>query len=525
MAKLQSISWAAILIILGGTNIVAHASTVDNQPAPFQVAQKNSDDEMLDALQQRDKKVREGLDKVRKLTGTESKKNEPKSEEDLSPEEMIEAIENRQEKIEQLKELKQLENLNRDRETLEILQADNFEIESLEELEIVRNVINNPDLNEEEMLGILQGQDINIENLKQLKQLKKKVAQKSYSSPESGMSAEMAFKMLAVGLPAVILLFLIGKPIVQGIVDVIVSNYQEKFGKPKVPERSLNMHHHAFTTTQRLGKKAESLDNAKFSSDEFKLLIGIKVKAIKGIEGYKELSYRSELLRAAILAQKSFLKLEATELRYRSRKQQQFYQYVADNLEEDLDKDEFIQKVKLKQEEILPQITTDEGKTAINSYARDIEELGKHELGLKLLALFKKFELTDFSIIRDVSNIVEGLAGHDLVDSKSLILTVKEYYDVFHKLSPILDIVQDEQSATTYARILQVVALMHRHEDSYNKFKNLINLLRKWEKPYETATMIRKQYDRKEYAIPSEFTQELLGTHTYQKYAEYIANL
>ena len=50
----------------------------------------------------------------------------------------------------------------------------------------------------------------------------------------------IAFRILTVGLPATILVFLIGKPIVRGILGVFKSNYQENFGKPKVPEGSLN---------------------------------------------------------------------------------------------------------------------------------------------------------------------------------------------------------------------------------------------------------------------------------------------
>ncbi len=46
------------------------------------------------------------------------------------------------------------------------------------------------------------------------------------------------------------------------------------------------------------------------------------INVAKKTEGYPELNNSVELLKAAIIAQKSFLKLESTELRYRSRKQQ-----------------------------------------------------------------------------------------------------------------------------------------------------------------------------------------------------------
>ncbi|MEL6494070.1 MAG: hypothetical protein AAFQ41_02975 [Cyanobacteria bacterium J06623_7] len=490
MATQQYISLGTILLILSAAHVdVASASAV-NPPQPYAIAQ-SSDDEMLDALQERQKKIDGGLEKIRKLTGDESK------------------------------------DLGKNQATLDALQAENFNVESLDELNTVKTIISDQNLSQAEMLDALQANNFNIDNLEQLQKLTQIAGQKNsaHTPQETGMSAQMAFTLLAVGLPATILVFFLGKPMAQGLVEVLVSNYQDKFGKPKVPERPLNLHNNALKELENLGKRIEKLSDDKFTSDEFKLLLNIKVSVIKGDEEYKELGYKAELLRAAILAQKSFLKLEATELRYRSRKQQQFYQYVADNLEEDLDKQAFAKKIKSKQSEILPLVNTDEGRNAINSYAQEIEALSKHELGLKLLTLFKKLELKDFSIIRDVSDVVEGLAKHDLMNAKSLIMVVKEYCDVFHKISPILSISSDEQSNATYARILQIVALMHRHGDAYIKFKELVNLLRKWEKPFETVKMIREEYNRQEYTLPSEFTTDIIGESVYQKHVEYLPDL
>jgi len=145
----------------------------------------------------------------------------------------------------------------------------------------------------------------------------------------------------------------------------------------------------------------------------------------KESSGYKGLGNCVDLLQAGIIAQKSFLRLEQTELRYRSRKQQEFYQYVADNLEDDLDREEFAKKIKKKQAEVLPLITTEEGRGAIDTYTKEINVLSKYKLGLKLLALFKQYELKDFSILKNVSDVVETLAGKDLLDSSDLASTAR----------------------------------------------------------------------------------------------------
>ena len=376
------------------------------------------------------------------------------------------------------------------------------------------------------MLEALQQQNFNIESIQQLQQLRAIVGtQPAIASESTGISSMLAFRIWTIGLPATIIAFLVATPFVKGIVGVAKSNYQKKFGKPQVPERPLNLHNNALKEVKKLGKSAERINDDKFTSEKFKLLIKIKVNVSKGIEGYPELNYKVELLRAAILAQKSFLKLEATEIRYRSRKQQEFYQYVTEHLEDEIDKVAFAEKIKQKREEILPLINSAQGKEAIESYAKEIDALSKHELGLKLLALFKKFELKDFSIIKDVSDVVEGLRGCDLTTPKNLIATVKEYYDLFQKIAPILGISQEEQSAGTYARILQVVALIHRHGKAYLQFKELITVLRKWEHSHETVTTIREQFSPQEYSLPSEFKEDIPGKSTYQKYAEYLADL
>ncbi len=62
---------------------------------------------------------------------------------------------------------------------------------------------------------------------------------------------------------------------------------------------------------------------------------------------------------------------------------------------------------------------------------RDINELSKYDLGLKLLSLFKKYDLKDFSILRNISGVVERLQGSDLFSPKTFSLPVQENYDVF----------------------------------------------------------------------------------------------
>ncbi|WP_319420669.1 hypothetical protein [Pleurocapsa sp. FMAR1] len=379
---------------------------------------------------------------------------------------------------------------------------------------------------EDEMVDALQKRQEKLENFNKLQDLQEKDNSENLSSNESlELSQPLAFKLLTIGLPAALLVILVSIPIVKGITGVFKSNIGEKFGKPKVPEGSVILHNRAFKEITVTGNNAEKINDEKFGNEEFKQLIMFNINVAKKTEGYPELYNSVELLKAAIIAQKSFLKLESTELRYRSRKQQEFYKYVADNLAENVDKEAFAQQVKNKQAEVLPLINTEEGREAIDAYAKEIDVLSRYSLGLKLLSLFKKYELQDFSTLKRVSDVVESLQARELLSPQDLISSVLENYESFDKLAPILGITEAKNTAKAYAIILQILGLMNRHGKSYIQFEQLVELLKKWEKPYKHIAMVRQEYTSNQYQIPQEFKEDIPGINVYQKYAKYLPDL
>ncbi|NJR44793.1 MAG: hypothetical protein HC775_02715 [Hyellaceae cyanobacterium CSU_1_1] len=444
MAKLQHISGATILLILSLTSIDNSSASIIPRTVQLtaiaietietdQLAQKESDDEMLDGLQERQGKIKDGFGKIKKLTGTESQQPETQSERDSMTD--------------------------------------------------------------------------------------------SSKNSEKLLPSTMAFRMLTVGLPATILVFLLGKPIVKGLSAVFKNNYQENFGKPKVPEGSENLHARSLKEITRIGNQAEKINNEKFGNEEFLLLLRIKINMAKEAEGHQGLGNCVDLLQAGIIAQKSFLRLEQTELRYRSRKQQEFYRYVAENLEGEIDKEAFVQKIEQKKTAILPLITTEEGRDAIDAYTKELYILGQYKLGLKLLSLFKQYELKDFSVLKNVSNIVETFSNKDLAKSDDLVSPVLENYESFEKLGPIIGISAAESTPKAYARILQVIGLTNRHGKAYLEFDQLVQLLKKWETLYKAIALVRQEYTEDKYSVPAEFKQDIPGWNTYQKYAEYLPDL
>ena len=343
-----------------------------------------------------------------------------------SEDEMIDALQKRQEKLEKLEVIK---NLSKNQNILDALSAKNIDIQNAEELASVKSIVNDDSLDNDEVLSILQKRQLNIQNETELTELRALINGNKVEDESFKMSQPLAFKMLTIGLPSTLLVLLICLPIVKAITKKVAENVEEKIGKPAVPEGSISLHNRSFKEIGTIANKAQTINNNKFGNREFKELIMFKVNISKKTPGYQELNNSVELLKAAIAAQKSFLKLESTELRYRSRKQQEFYKYTADNLEGDVDKEVFAQKVKKKQAEIMPLINSEEGREAINSYVKELNVLSQHNLGLKLLSLFKQYELQDFSVLKRVSDVVESLHAKELFSPEELVSLVLENYE------------------------------------------------------------------------------------------------
>jgi hypothetical protein len=297
---------------------------------------------------------------------------------------------------------------------------------------------------------------------------------------------------------------------------------RDQYGNPKLPESQVLLHEKFWKEVVKIGAKLEKMDSEKFGNKEFLLYLDLKKDLAKGTGEYKDLHRSIKLLDAGIVTQASFLRLEQIELRFRSRKQQEFYQFIIDIINENLNKEAFKDKVKRKLAEIIPLLNTDEGREALKGYFKEVDLIGEHELGLQLLALFKQYQLADFTILRTVADIIQQLDAKDLFHLESLKVLVVQHYDVFQKLSPIIGIKEELHLPEVYAKILKFMGLQRRHEESYEKFQQLIKTLKEWEIPYKSLASVRQEYKANKYRVPPEFTQTIPGLKIYDKYQKHL---
>ncbi|BAU63390.1 hypothetical protein STA3757_07540 [Stanieria sp. NIES-3757] len=347
-----------------------------------------------------------------------------------------------------------------------------------------------------------------------------------------GISLDLNDKNRTVNTPiplVVAILLLTTSPFIYSFVTLlkdanqnIIEELQDKFGHPKVPEGTVFLHDRSFKELLSLARKAERVDSEKFGNQEFLLFLQFKKAGEKGTKEEQQLHHSVELLRVAIATKNSFLRVEQTELRYRSTKQQEFYQFVLDNIGEEPDNNKFKDKVKKKLAEIVPLLNTEEGRDALQSYLKEVNIISEHEFGLKLFALFKQYQLADFTLLKTISDLVNQLQGYDLLGSKKLVILIIENYEVFEKLAPIIGITGENKAPEDYVPILQYMGLINRYQDSYLKFQELIKILKQWQKPYHVLQTIRAEYTNDQYRIPPEFTQEIPGLNVYKKYEKYV---
>lgn len=295
------------------------------------------------------------------------------------------------------------------------------------------------------------------------------------------------------------------------------------FYKEEIPDSVIGIHDAALREGTKLFHRAKSIEVEKFGSKEFLAFVRIKYDLAQNKAINKNLEKYAQLLQVGMKTKKSFIALEQIEINHQGKKFNEFYEYVNSLLSKLSTPASFKVYLQPKFAEVLPTMTSEEGKTALCNYVQQLESLSEHELGLRLLAAFKAYKLSDYSILRKVSDIINSLERHDLLDMKGLKVRIFSEYAVFEDLGKIINIPQEERNTDTYSRILQYIALGEKHEASYPKFQELANLLERWNENYGAVQSIRDQYPSKRCKKVRTFLDTFPGTDLYEKYKNYFS--
>ncbi|MFM7381520.1 MAG: hypothetical protein ACKO1W_00440 [Microcystaceae cyanobacterium] len=289
-------------------------------------------------------------------------------------------------------------------------------------------------------------------------------------------------------------------------------------------ESSLFLYNRAMSDIRVLGKNAEIIDNEKFGKEEFLIFVKLKYLLRKNMNEYEGIADSIKLLQVAIDAKDSFIALYQTELSFRGSKQQDFYQYTEGLLSHYDNTQAFRDNVQVRLAETLTQIKTEEGRVALQAYAKHLDRLSERDLGLKLLSLFKSFQLADYGILRQISDVIQGLDKADLQSHAVLMSVVMANYNAFEKIARIISLPSHRVNPDTFARVVKYIALDYRYAVSFIKFDELMTVLKRWHRPYQTVIGIREAHPPHQFKQPEVFSEPLPGESTYFKYLKWLTD-
>lgn len=291
-----------------------------------------------------------------------------------------------------------------------------------------------------------------------------------------------------------------------------------------VSDSAIFLHNRAMMDIRVLGKNAEAVDNEKFGKEEFLVFVKLKYLLSRNFGEYADLYDSIRFLKLAIDAKDSFIAIDQIELSFRGSKQQEFYQYTEDLLGNYENTTTFQEDIRVKLAEVISQIKTEEGRVALQAYSKHLNRLCEDDLGLKLLSLFKAYQLADYSVLRRISDLIQSLDKQDLQSYSTLISLVMANYSAFESLRKIINVSDRNNNPDTYARMVQYIALNYRHGLSFIKFEELMSILKRWYGPYRTLIGIREAHPSHLYKQPRDFQDPIAGESTYFKYINWLTD-
>lgn len=213
------------------------------------------------------------------------------------------------------------------------------------------------------------------------------------------------------------------------------------YAKEEIPESTVIIYQDSISQMKNIGALMRTIDSEKFTGREFISFLAINAQVSKDNGSFEGLKSSLDLLRVALETKDSFLKIEQIESRYRGYAQQDFYDYIYELLQQDLDLSEFKKLVEAEVAQIIPKVKTEEGKATIQSYCNELDILAKNRLGLKLLALFKEYDMSNFSLLKTVAEIADSFYDKNLNSIKEFMVIVQINTEIFLKLGQIIIVI------------------------------------------------------------------------------------
>ncbi|MEY2984982.1 MAG: hypothetical protein RLZZ568_1599 [Cyanobacteriota bacterium] len=288
--------------------------------------------------------------------------------------------------------------------------------------------------------------------------------------------------------------------------------------KPRVSASDLFLYNKAFQDIEKIAQQAISINSDKFSQSEFVLFAKVQYGFNDPSGNYRELQPYLGRLKSAFKAKRIYTTLNQFEMGCVGIKQQIFYDYCHQLLQQNLRGDALTTQVTAKLTELIPLVKTDTGKANLTTYAEVINRLALDPMAIAMINDFKAEKAGYYTAVKAIVDVMERLQEADVSDLHAIMQATMANYDDFDVLADSIDLPAAKRSPDTYARLLQYLALEKRHQLSFIQFQGLVDVLRQWHKPFRVLMDIRQQYPAKQFRQPAVFTLPIPGLSLYQKH-------
>lgn len=292
--------------------------------------------------------------------------------------------------------------------------------------------------------------------------------------------------------------------------------------RQQVPDLAISLHHQTWQDLNKIAPTIKMQDKETYNQ-EFLRYVSLKHQVENNQDDYKGLNTCIRVLQFAIENNSNFRNIYRIELDYQGKTQLELYNFVSDQLEHNLDKNILQRNIKEKIDEVISLTKNELIKNTISSYFSSLNVLVQDEIGLNLLRLFKKYNLSNSTVFDKIIEIIQQLKKQELENLESLNLVVEVNYETLEKLGRLIGISKKNNQPLTYAKILQYVTLYYKYDNYYFRFQQLINNLKKWEKYYQNLNKIREEYPSHKYKLPEEFLKFIPGENIYEKYKQCLS--
>lgn len=288
-----------------------------------------------------------------------------------------------------------------------------------------------------------------------------------------------------------------------------------------VPDLAVSLHNTEMEEIGKIAPTVNMLDNSRYSQN-FIFYRKLKHKVENYLDEYRDIHQFVEILHFALHHIHDFHVVNRIELDYKGKSQYELYNFISQQLSINPDPILFINSVENEMKRVINLEMNHSIKEALEKYEKALLNIGKEEIGVNLLSMFKRYKSVKYTIFDILFNLLKELKKQDLQNKELINSVVETHFSELEEMANFIGIPKEMDYHDTLTKIIQYLALNHKYHSRNYRFGQLLENLTKWQKHYKCIIEVREQYPRYSYKLPEEFMQPIPAENIYLKYEDYL---